>query len=223
LGRRIFDNLQKALSYAIAVHVPIIGLSLFPVLFKWPLALLPVHIVFMELIIDPACSIVFEQEPEEAQVMQRPPRDARKPVFSRRLIGMSLLQGTGVMIAVLVMYGLALHWGQGDAEARAFAFTSLILANLGLILSNRSGARSVFATLRAPNAALWWVVGGAIAFLSMVLSVPRLQSMFQFSQLHVGDILLCLLTAFVSIAWFEPIKVVRHASAGEPNSHASLI
>jgi Ca2+-transporting ATPase len=223
LGRRIFDNLQKALSYAIAVHMPIIGLSLFPVLFKWPLALLPVHIVFMELIIDPACSIVFEQEPEEAHVMQRPPRDARKPVFSRALIGMSLLQGAGAMVAVLIMYGLALHWGQGDGEARAFAFTSLILANLGLILSNRSGARSVFTTLRTPNTALWWVVGGAIAFLSMALSIPRLQSMFQFSQLHVGDILLCLLTAFVSIAWFELIKVMRHASASDPNSHASLI
>jgi Ca2+-transporting ATPase len=215
LGRRIFDNLQKAFSYAIAVHLPIVGLSLLPVLFQWPLALLPVHIVFMELIIDPACSIVFEQEPEKADMMQRPPRDARKPVFSRRLLGMSVLQGTGVMIAVLLMYGLALHWGQGETEARALAFTSLVLANLGLILSNRSGARPIFATLRTPNTALWWVVGGAVVFLSMVLSVPRLQSVFQFAQLHVGDVLLCLLTAAVSVAWIELIKVVRHPRAGD--------
>ena len=98
LGRRIFDNLRKAMSFLLAVHVPIAGLTVLPVLLGWPLILLPVHIVFLELIIDPACSIVFESEPEEPDVMQRPPRRAAEPLFDRRTVVLSFLQGLGVLL-----------------------------------------------------------------------------------------------------------------------------
>ena len=87
LGRRIFDNIKKAIGYIFAIHVPIAGMSLIPVLFKWPLMLMPVHILFLELIIDPACSTIFEAEPEEANVMNRPPRNPKEPLFSRRTVG----------------------------------------------------------------------------------------------------------------------------------------
>ncbi|MGE5553589.1 MAG: cation-translocating P-type ATPase [Betaproteobacteria bacterium] len=208
-GRRIFDNLKKAMAYIFAIHVPIAGLSLIPVLFKWPLILLPVHIVFLELIIDPACSVVFEAEPEEADVMTRPPRNPLDPLFSRRTVGLSLLQGASVLAIVLAVFAVSLFRGQGELEARALTFTTLILANLGLILTNRSWSRTIVATLRTPNAALWWVLGGALSFLGLTLYTPVLRSVFHFSFLHPIDLAICLGAGVVSILWFEALKLRR--------------
>ena len=179
MGRRIFDNIKKAIAYIFSIHVPIAGMSLLPILFKWPLVLLPVHIVFLELVIDPACSVVFEAEPEEAGTMARPPRNPKEPLFSRRTLGLSILQGASVLLIVLAVYGISLYRGQGEAEARALTFTTLIVANLGLILTNRSWTRTILATMKSPNAALWWVVGGAAAFLGLVLYVPALRGLFR--------------------------------------------
>jgi P-type Ca2+ transporter type 2C len=207
LGRRIYDNLQKAMAYTIAVHVPIAGMSLLPVLFGWPLVLLPVHIVFMELIIDPACSIVFEAEREEADVMTRPPRDPQQPLFSRRTLVISLLQGGSVLAIVCACYVLANGRGWGGDTARAVAFTTLIVANLGLIYANRSWSRLIVGTLRVPNPALWWVTGGAVLFLGMALYVPFLRGLFRFGTLHADDLLICLVAGVLSILWFEGFKV----------------
>lgn len=206
MGRRIFDNLKKAMAYTLAVHVPIAGMSLLPVLFNWPLVLLPVHIVFLELIIDPACSIVFEAEAEELNIMSRMPRNIRAPLFDRSTITFSLLQGLSVLAVVLAVYLISLHRGQGDLEARALSFTTLIIANIGLILTNRSWSRSILETLRSPNTALWYVSGGAVLFLAAVLYVPFLNSLFRFSTLHVNDLILCLFAGAVSILWFEGFK-----------------
>ncbi len=141
MGRRIFDNLKKAMAYIVAVHVPIAGMSLIPVLLKMDLVLMPVHIAFLELIIDPACSVVFEAEPEEDDVMRRPPRSPEEPLFGRRTLLISLLQGLSVLIFVGLVFGFS-HWrGQSDAEARALAFTTLVISNLALILTNRSWHR----------------------------------------------------------------------------------
>jgi Ca2+-transporting ATPase len=214
LGRRIFDNLKKAMSYIIAVHVPIAGMSLLPVLFKWPLALMPVHIVFLELIIDPACSIVFEMEREESDVMHRPPRNPREPLFGKRTLLLSLLQGASVLLIVLAVFTISLHRGQGEQEARALAFTTLIIANLGLIFTNRSWSRTILATLRTQNSALWWVTAGALGFLGFVLFTPFLRDLFHFSILHPNDLAICLAAGIVSILWFEGFKIVgrRHGS-----------
>ena len=146
LGRRIFDNLKKAMAYIFAIHVPIAGLSLIPVLFNWPLVLFPVHVVFLEMIIDPACSIAFEAEPEEADIMGRPPRRPEEPLFDWRTLGLSLLQGSGVLIIVVAVYIIALFRGQGEYDARALTFTALIIANLGLILTNRSWSETILVT-----------------------------------------------------------------------------
>jgi P-type Ca2+ transporter type 2C len=207
MGRRIFDNLKKAMAYIFAVHVPIAGMSLLPVLFNWPLVLMPVHIVFLELIIDPACSVVFEAEAEEAGLMDRPPRDLARPLFDRRTIGVSLLQGLSVLIIVLAVFAVSLYRGQGEFDARALSFTTLIIANLGLIFTNRSWSRTILDTLRSPNAALWWVAGGALFFLGAALYVPFLRGMFHFSRLHLLDISLCLAAGIVSIVWFEIFKI----------------
>jgi P-type Ca2+ transporter type 2C len=207
MGRRIFDNLKKAMAYIFAVHVPIAGMSLLPVLFNWPLVLMPVHIVFLELIIDPACSVVFEAEAEEAGLMDRPPRDLTRPLFDRRTIVVSLLQGLSVLIIVLAVFAVSLYRGQGELDARALSFTTLIIANLGLIFTNRSWSRTILDTLRSPNAALWWVAGGALFFLGATLYMPFLRGMFHFSRLHFLDIALCLAAGIVSIVWFEIFKI----------------
>ena len=209
LGRRIYDNIQKAVAYIFAVHVPIAGLSLIPILLKWPLILTPVHIVFMELIIDPACSMIFEAEPEEADVMNRKPRAPKAKLFNRRMIAISLLQGVVVLVIVMGVYWVSMLRGQGENEARALAFTSLIVANLGLIMTNRSWTRTVFSTLRTPNAAVSWVFGGAIIFMAIVLFVPAVREIFRFSYLHVTDILICIAAGVVSIVWFEIFKFFR--------------
>ncbi len=207
MGRRIFDNLKKAMAYIFAVHVPIAGMSLIPVMFNWPLVLMPVHIVFLELIIDPACSIVFEAEPEEANIMNRPPHNPHDPLFGKQTIVISLLQGLSVLLIVLAVFVIALQRGQGDAEARTLAFTTLVIANLGLIFTNRSWSRTVFETLRTPNTALWWVLAGTVTFLALVLYVPFLRNLFHFGFLHPVDLLICLIAGTVSITWFELIKL----------------
>jgi Ca2+-transporting ATPase len=210
MGRRIFDNIKKAISYIFAVHVPIAGMSLLPVLFGWPLVLLPVHIVFLELIIDPACSVVFEAEAEEADVMTRPPRNPAAPLFDWYTMTMSLLQGASVLVVLVAVYLIALKRGQGEADARALTFTTLIIANLGLIFTNRSWSRGLIReTLHTPNAALWWVTGGAFVFLGLVLYVPFLQSLFKLSFLHPIDLAICVSAGVVSILWFELFKAVK--------------
>jgi Ca2+-transporting ATPase len=209
LGRRIFDNLQKAMTYIFAIHVPIAGMSLLPVLFQWPLVLFPVHIVFLELIIDPACSIVFEAEPEETNIMNRPPRNPQEPLFGRRTVVLSLLQGLSVLGILLVVFSIALFRGQGEADARTLTFTTLIVANLALIFTNRSWSRSIRSTLRSANSALRWVFGGALVFLGLVLYIPFLRTLFHFSFLHPTDLLICLGAGGVSILWFEWLKSLQ--------------
>jgi len=214
MGRRIFDNIKKAMAYIFAIHVPIAGMSLLPVVFQWPLVLLPVHIVFLELIIDPSCSVVFEMEPEESGVMRRPPRKTRELLFGRRLVWLSVLQGLSVLLIVFAVYRSAMMRGLNENEVRTLTFTTLIIANLGLIMTNRSWTRTITDTLRSPNPALWWVIGGALAFLGLVLYVPFLQKLFHFALLHTTDILICLAAGFVSIAWFEVLKAMRGKRRG---------
>ena len=209
MGRRIFDNIKKAIAYILAIHVPIAGMSLIPVLLKWPLVLLPVHIVFLELIIDPACSVVFEAEPEEANVMNRPPRDPQEPLFNKRTLALSLLQGVSVLMIILAVFGITLYRGLGELEARALTFTTLIIANLGLILTNRSWSRTILNNLRSPNKALWWVLGGAAVFLGIILYVPFMRSLFHLTTLHPLDLVICLAAGVVSIVWFEGLKMFR--------------
>ena len=209
LGRRIFDNLRKAMAYIFAIHVPIVGMSLLPVLLGLPLLFAPIHILFLELIIDPACSIVFEAEPAEADVMRRLPRLAGEPLFGKRVVAVSLLQGLSILLILVAIYLAALYRGQGEAEARALTFTTLIVANLGLILANRSWSRTILDTVRNPNPALWWVTGGAVVFLALVLSLPVLRGLFHFARLHTVDLALCLAAGVISVLWFEGLKIVR--------------
>jgi Ca2+-transporting ATPase len=183
LGRRIYDNLRKAMAFVFAVHVPIAGLSLLPLLFGWPLMFTPVHIAFLELLIDPACSIVFESEVEEIDVMNRPPRDPAAPLFSVALIVTSLLQGVLVLLAVGTFFVGMLHAGVAEAEARAAAFTALVACSVALIISNRSFSGRLTVALRRPNPALWRMTLATAALLAAVLLIAPLRALFHFAPL----------------------------------------
>jgi Ca2+-transporting ATPase len=204
------------MTYILAIHVPIAGLSLLPVLFNWPPILLPIHIAFLHLIIDPACSVVFEAEPAADDIMRRPPRNPRERLFGRPTVLVSLLQG-GVTFGVLAaLYAVVLRSGQGEMEARALAFTSLIVANLGLILANRSWSRPIGAMLRVRNTALWWVTGGAVAFLALTVSLPAARALFRFSPVHADDAAICVLAGSIPVALFEAFKMTRLARRWAP-------
>jgi P-type Ca2+ transporter type 2C len=213
MGRRIYDNLKKAMAYIFAIHVPIAGMSLLPVFFGWPLVLLPVHIVFLELIIDPACSVVFEAEKSEANVMNRPPRRLDEPLFDRWTIALSIVQGFVVLVIVATVFLIAMQKGLGENEARTLCFTTLIIANMGLILTNRSWVASIWTVLKTPNPAMWWVLAGATFFLCLILSFPFTRDLFHFAQLSLDDIVICLGAGVVSIVWFETYKFIK-ARAG---------
>ncbi|MBM2811314.1 MAG: cation transport ATPase [Chloroflexi bacterium] len=208
MGRRIFDNLKKAADYILAIHIPIAGAALVPVLVQSPLLLLPAHIVFLEMIIDPACSIVFEAETEEDDIMTRPPRDPNEQLFSRASIVLSLLQGTAVLGALLAVFAFALSRGAPDAEARALAFCTLIAGNLSLLLANRSGRGSLISR-RRPSAFMGWLAGGALVFLVAVLSVPALREIFRFDAPRPIDVGVALAAGVVSVLSVEVVKALR--------------
>ncbi|KAF0233926.1 MAG: Ca2+-transporting [Desulfovibrionaceae bacterium] len=211
LGRRIYDNIKKAVGYTLAIHVPIAGLSMIPVFFAdLPLMLLPVHIVFLELIIDPACSLIFEAEGADKDIMLRPPREPGERLFNVRMLGISLLQGSFALAFILLMFWVAGLLGQPqDDSRRSFVFATLVFANLALIMTNRSWSRTIITMLKEPNAVLWWILGGATVMLALVLYVPALRSLLHLNALQPKDLGLCLLTGVASVGWFEVYKLLR--------------
>jgi P-type Ca2+ transporter type 2C len=209
LGRRIYDNLIKAMAFAFAVHVPIAGLSLLPLLFGLPLVFTPVHIAFLELLIDPVCSIVFESEPEEGNVMQRPPRNAAAPLFSGALIATSLAQGALVLLATAVLFVGLLHQGVAEAQARATTFTALVACSVALIVANRSLSGHLWAALRRPNPALWRMVAATAALLALVLLVPWLRASFHFAALSPSLLGLALAVATAVLLVLEMAQPLR--------------
>jgi len=209
MGRRIFDNLQKAFSYIFAIHVPIAGLSLIPVFFKdMPLLLWPVHIVFLELIIDPACSTIFEAEKEEKDIMDRPPRNVDEPFFGFKKIALSCTQGISVLICTLLVFLVGMMLGYSDGSVRAMSFVTLIASNIAIIFSNRSWSENIFKILRTPNNTVKWVVGGAVFFLVLVLNIPFLRELFQFERISFVEGIVCTVVGLISIIWFECYKSI---------------
>jgi Ca2+-transporting ATPase len=216
LGRRIYDNLRKAIEYIVAVHIPIAGLALLPLLLGLPLMLTPIHIAFLEMIIDPACSMVFEAEGEEADVMRRLPRDPKGPLLLPRRIMWALLQG---LIALAILAGVlisASRMKMPAADLRALVFTSLVLINMGFILVNRSFESSLARAILRPNRALWILVVGVTALLGIALFWPPAQSLFHFGQLHWDDLAVCAAIGAASLVALEVLKSRWFHLAGAP-------
>jgi Ca2+-transporting ATPase len=208
LGRRIYDNLRKAMSFIFAVHVPIAGLALLPLLLGLPIILGPIHIAFLEMIIDPVCSLVFEAETEEDDVMRRPPRSPEEPLFSPALIVWSLLQGALAFALVATIFVAAYRSGMPEREVRALAFFSLVVAIVSLILVNRSFSASLLTALRRPNRALAAVLSAVAAILALTLFWPLASELFAFGPLHVDDLALTLGAGAVVLVSLELLKPV---------------
>jgi P-type Ca2+ transporter type 2C len=208
LGRRIYDNIRKAMCYIISVHIPIAGISLVPILFGWPMILLPIHIVFLELLIDPACSVAFEAGKEEKNVMRRPPRGADARLFDKRTVALSVVQGSAVLILLIIVMALGNRFGTGEDDARALTYSCLIVANIGLIVSNLSWSRSLVSNLRSGNKALWGVIAGALLLLFATLYIPFMRELFRFNSPHPIDLVITAVVGLVGLLIFEATKAV---------------
>ena len=206
LGRRIYDNLRKASCYILAIHVPIAGMALLPLLFGLPFLLLPVHIAFLEMVIDPACSIVFEAESSESDVMQRPPRLATSRLVSPSMMIWGALQGTLALIALGGMLAINVAREMPDDELRAAMFVSLVLINAGLILVNRSFSSSLLVALLRPNRFLWVLLALVAAVLAAALAWPPAMSLFRFGPLHPDDLALAAAAGISVLVLLELVK-----------------
>ena len=207
LGRRIYANLRKASGYILAVHIPIAGISLLPLFFNFPIILLPAHIAFLELIIDPACSTVFEAEKESPNTMHRPPRSISESIFSRKNVILSLMQGFGVLLAALLSLFYAIKTGRSEEEIRSFAFASLVLSNIILITINLSWHNNIHKIILSGNKILFFVAGGAIACLLAVLYIPFFSRLFHMAPIGTGEFFLIGIASMISLFWFEILKI----------------
>ncbi len=212
LGRRIYRNIRNAMCYIIAVHVPTVGMVFLPLAFGWPLVLFPVHVVFLEFIIDPACSIVFEADAGDSDAMTQPPRDPAQPLFNARTVGVSLLSGVAVLISVCLAYGWVLAHGRSDGEARALAFAAIVFGNLALIILHRTGGKSFMAAFTQPNPAMWWIVSATLVALAVSLYVVPVAGIFRFDPLAAQDLLIALIAGIAGVIGIEVIKPVWRSS-----------
>jgi Ca2+-transporting ATPase len=207
LGRRIYDNIRNAMRYLIAVHVPLAGAAFVPLAAGWPLLLFPVHVVFLEFVIDPACSLVFEAERSDPRSMHRPPRAAGVRILSRASLRLAVLLGLSVLAAVAIVLACA-HGAQlAEGQARALGFATLIAGNLALILANRSGRLTTAQLLARPNAVSWWILAAAALALGVSIYVPPVASVFRFTAPPLAGLGLAVAAGFASIAWYDLYKV----------------
>lgn len=208
-GRRIFANLRKAIVFVVAVHVPIVGLSILPVMLGWPMLLMPVHILFLQLIIDPACSVVFEAEPLEADAMSVPPRRSDARLFDKTVLVRGLWQGAGLLALLLGVFALAREVSKSDDVARAMTFYVLVLSNLGLIFSNRFWSQPALLASDAKggsNQAFLWIAVATLAVLAGILGVPMVSGLFSFATPTPIMLLAGIGSALLSLLWFETVK-----------------
>jgi Ca2+-transporting ATPase len=208
-GRRVFANLRKAIAFVVAVHVPIVGLSIVPVMFGWPMLLMPVHILFLQLIIDPACSVVFEAEPLEADAMKVSPRRPDARLFDKTVLVRGLWQGAGLLVVLLAVFSAARELSKSDDVARAMTFSVLVLSNIGLIFTNRfwsEPALKLRAEGRPSNSAFIWSAAATLVMLAVILGVPAICNLFSFASPPPLMLLFGFGAALLSLFWFEAVK-----------------
>lgn len=220
LGRRIYDNLRKAIEYIVAIHIPIAGLALLPLFLGLPLILLPVHIALLEMVIDPTCSVVFEAEREEKDIMQRPPRPPERPLLSAHRLLWPVLQGVCALAIVAATLIAGARLGMPEPRLRALVYCILVVANLGLILVNRSFRASISDAILRPNPALQALAGIVLLVLGCALFWGPAQRLFHFAGLQLGELAWCLAAGTVLVAGLEAVKYRGLGSADMPASRA---
>ncbi len=209
LGRRIYDNLQKAVSYIFSIHIPIAGVALLPTFFNLPIVLLPVHIAFLELVIDPACSTVYESENSEEAIMNRPPRDIKKPLFANSHVLVSLFQGVTLLGVIMAVFLLSVYMGKDEGTSRSMAFITMVVCNLILIYANLS-KKSVFQKLSVHrNNALYLISISAMVVIALIMNVNVLRELFHFAPITFDDSLIIFAMSIVCFVWLEFFKIFR--------------
>ncbi len=208
LGRRIYDNLRKAMVYIVAVHVPIAGLALLPLIFDKPLILTPLLIALMEMIIDPACSIVLEAEQAEKNVMKRPPRNPSSPLLTSSAILWGVTQGIIALAILGAMWAIANQQGMSETEIRSLVFVALIIINLSLILINRSFSASILKIFKHKNPILGWGSLGIMGLFGIILFTPFAKGLFSLGDVHLHDVMFAVLagiTSMLLLEWMKPL------------------
>jgi len=207
LGRRIFSNLRRALTYITAIHVPIAGLALGPILAGLPPLLFPMHVVLLELAVDPVCSLVFEAEPSDRAAMRRPPRRPDEALFGPAQIAFALVQGASLLVGVFGLYlGAHAALPGGEAEARGAAFLALVVGNLALALAGSASSGRLF----APHRTIYWMIVTAVAVvLTVVLTVPPVAALFDVAAPDGEWLALALATGVVGGGWTGVVSLVR--------------
>ncbi len=221
LGRRIYDNLRKAIEYIVAVHIPIAGLAILPLAMGLPLILAPIHIAFLEMVIDPACSVVLEAEAEEDDVMKRPPRDPAGSILLPRRIGWAIAQGSLVLAMLTGVLVSAARMGVAESDLRALVFTALVLMNMGLILVNRSFSASIVRAFLRPNRSLWILLGGVTVLLGTAMAWSPARRLFQFGRPHWDDLAVAAGAGILALLLLEGLKSRWFSSSATGSRPAS--
>lgn len=215
MGRKIFDNLKKAMAYIVSVHIPYAWMIVLPIFFWRPIILYPIHVVFMELIIDPACSIIFEWEKAESNIMSRKPRNPKESLFGRRTLLLSILQWVIVLAVVLLFHQILIQIGQTEMVANTWAFITLVIANISLILVNRSWIHSIAHMFKIKNKALFPIIWGALVCTIAMVYIPAIADIFHFVPINIGHFLLAIGAGFCSVLRFEGIKWIARKKGVE--------
>lgn len=207
-GRKIYNNLKKAIRYIISIHIPIILTASLPVIFSWtyPNIFTPIHVIFLELIMGPTCSIFFEREPAEKNIMEAEPRSRSASLFSRPEIIISILQGLLITAGVLGLYYYYMTRGYSIEETRMVVFTTLVWSNIFLTFANRSFTENITTTIFYKNNLAPWVIGISLCFLATFHLLPFVRNLFQLAPIRFPDFILCTGVAFVSVIWYEIYK-----------------
>lgn len=213
LGRKIYDNLKKAIQYIVSIHIPIILIVLLPLLLMWKLKLIfsPVHVIFLELIMGPTCSIIYENEPMEPGTMQRPPRKPEATFLSLKQLMVSIVQGLMITGACLGIGYYYIQQGANDTTVRTVIFITLLFSNIFLTLVNRSFVHSIFKTIRYKNNLIPIIISVTLLFIAASIYVPFIRDIFLLTTISVSSIVSCALVAMVGTLWIEPWKIARRS------------
>jgi Ca2+-transporting ATPase len=217
MGRKIYTNLKKAIQYIISIHIPIILTVFIPLALGWiyPNIFSPIHIIFLELIMGPTCSIIYENEPIEPNTMLQKPKPLSTTFFNLKELSISIVQGLFITVGTLSIYQFALASGYNEAITRTMVFTVLITANIFLTLINRSFYYSILTTLKYKNNMVLFIILITIAIVSLILTIKPLTIFFEFDTLTGLQVLTCVIIGFISVIWFELVKLVKRTKANK--------
>lgn len=217
MGRKIYTNLKKAIRYIISIHIPIILLVFIPLALGWmyPNIFSPIHVIFFELIMGPTCSIIYENEPAEPNILLHPPRKKSYHIFTFSELGVSVLQGIIITIGCLGIYQWSVYQGWSEAVTRTLVFTTLISSNVLLTLENRSFSYSIFHTLFYANRLLVFIIGATIAITVIILYIPGISNFFKLAVITSFQLCICLVMAAASVLWMEIPKWIHRITTNK--------